>query len=125
MPLPRFFVKKNNDQSRFLVTILRLWLDFDLVLAIRRLFKVTDTFAKRPADFRKLSSPENNQNYDQYDYHFRHAKTKHCAPSAASVYYLGYYLIDTKKNQVLRCVMQTAGLEKLYLAFGYNASKNK
>jgi hypothetical protein len=88
-------------QSSLFVIIPALGFDFDLVLAIRRFFKVADAFAKRSANFRKLSSPENNQNYDQYDYHFRHAKSKHCASSAAKEYCSENYLIVAQKNQAL------------------------
>jgi hypothetical protein len=46
-------------------------------LPANSLFKVFNSLPKTLADIGKLASAENNQHYNKYNYHFRHADAKH------------------------------------------------
>ena len=98
MPFPLSCLRRSRkNRSLFFIA----WLYFYLILAVGGFFEVTYTLPQSPADFRKFSRSENYQNYNQYDNHFRHTKTKHCAPSDANVYCQQHYLTASQKNQEL------------------------
>ena len=77
MLFPSLILLISKPQSSLFFSILALGLYFNFILAIRRFFEVTDTLAERSADFGKLTGSENNQYDYEYDYKFRHPKSKH------------------------------------------------
>jgi hypothetical protein len=92
----------------FVVLAFLLGFDFDLVLPVGRLFEIADALAQCAADFGKLPCTEYDQNDDQYDYQFGHAKSKHVTLLKTVGKYFCQYRTGGQKNQCIAEVSRWA-----------------